>query len=135
MTSPLLHFIGNFDTEVMGKWTPMTRALFNGFFNYDFEKNGRQVFEHQYARVRELVPKERLLEFELGDGWEKLCPFLEVDMPEYGYPRVNEATAFKDRNKLRFRLAVERGLPRIAATVVAITGAVSAAAWYYFYQQ
>ena len=132
MTSPLLHFIGYFDTEVMGKWTPMTRALFNGFFDFDFEKNGRQVFEQQYARVRELVPKENLLEFELGDGWDKLCPFLEVDAPEVGYPRVNEATAFKDRNALRFRLAVQRGLPRIIATTTAVVGIMSATAFYYW---
>ena len=110
----------------------MTRALFNGFFNFDFEKNGRQVFEQQYARVRELVPKENLLEFELGDGWDKLCPFLEVDIPEVTYPRVNEATAFKDRNALRFRLAVQRGMPRIIATTTAVVGIMSATAWYFW---
>jgi len=132
MTSPLLYFIGYFDTEVMGKWTVMTRLLFNGFFDFDFEKNGRRVFEQQYSRVRELVPKDRLLEFELGDGWEKLCPFLEVDIPEVGYPRVNEATAFKDRNALRFRLAVQRGMPRIVATVTAVAGVFSAGALFYY---
>ena len=54
MTSPLLYLVGFFDTEVMGKWTPMTRALFRGVFDDDFEKNGKQVYIDQYDTVRSL---------------------------------------------------------------------------------
>lgn len=124
--------MGWFDTEVMGKWTPMTRLLFKGVFGNDFEKNGRQVYEDQYRTVRELVPKDQLLEFQIGEGWDRLCPFLEVETPTVPYPRVNEATAFKDRNKLRFRQSLKRGTPKLAATVIAVTGVLSAVGWYYW---
>lgn len=131
MTSPLLYFIGFFDTEVMGKWTPMTRLLFKGVFDNDFPKNGRKVFETQYRTVRELVPKEQLLEFQIGEGWDRLCEFLDVPVPEHPYPQVNEATAFKDRNNLRFRLAVKRGAPRIAGTVLTVVAVVSWSTWFW----
>ncbi len=37
------------------------------------------------------VPKEKLLVFEASNGWGPLCGFLEVDVPEEPYPRVNTA--------------------------------------------
>lgn len=120
MTSKLLYCIGFFDVEVMGKWTPMTRLLFKAVFNDDFEKNGRQAFREQYASVRAMVPKDKLLEFQIGEGWDRLCDFLEVPIPNVEYPNTNEAAAFRDRNRLRFRLALQRGLPRLIMTVLTI---------------
>lgn len=131
MTSKLLYFMGFFDTEVMGKWTPMTRALFKGVFNDDFELNGKKAFEDQYASVRELVPKERLLEYDIGEGWERLCEFLEVEQPKFPYPNTNEAAAFRDRNWLRFKLSAKRGAPRLAATAVTFAAVATWGAWLY----
>lgn len=120
MTSKLLYFVGFFDVEVMGKWTPMTRLLFKAVFDDNFERNGRDVFREQYATVRDLVPKDRLLEYQIGEGWERLCKFLEVAVPSVDYPNTNEAAAFRDRNRLRFWLAVKRGLPRMVLTVLTL---------------
>lgn len=131
MRSPLLYFIGFFDTEVMGKWTPMTRLLFSGVFKDDFARNGRKVFETQYDTVRRMVPPERLLEFQIGEGWDRLCDFLEVPVPEHPYPQVNEATAFRDRNDLRFRMALKRGAPRLAGTVLTVVAVVSWGTWFW----
>lgn len=39
--------------------------------------------------VRGLVPKERLLEWEVGDGWEPLCKFLGKPVPEVAFPHSN----------------------------------------------
>lgn len=126
MTSPLLYFMGFFDTEVMGKWTPMTRALFRGVFDDDFEKNGIKAYEDQYALVRRMVPKDNLLEYQIGEGWERLCDFLEVEQPEVAYPNTNEAAAFRDRNWLRFKLSLQRGMPRI---IVSTATVAAVAAW------
>lgn len=51
-----------------------------------------------YAMVRERVPKEQLLDFKLKDGWEPLCKFLDVPVPDVPFPHVNERDAL-----LRFR--------------------------------
>ena len=124
MTSPLLYFIGFFDTELMGKWTPMTRAIFKGVFDNDFKRNGKAVYREQYEMVRRLVPKDQLLEFQIGEGWDRLCDFLEVDKPKFEYPRTNEGAAFKERNWLRFKMACQRGAPRMAwCSALVVTGA------------
>jgi hypothetical protein len=131
MTDPWLHFLGRFDVDVMGKWTKMSRLLFKGLFNDDFEKNGKQVYEDHYRAVRTLVPKENLYEFQIGEGWEGLCEFLGVDVPDFPYPRVNEATSFKDRNRLRYTQAVSRGMPRILTALVSVSGFIGVAAYAY----
>lgn len=50
----------------------------------------RQGFINHYAHVREVVPKERLLEHHFGDGWEPLCEFLGKPVPDEPYPHINE---------------------------------------------
>ena len=116
MTSPLLYFIGYFDTEVMGKWTPMTRALFKGVFDNNFVLNGKLVYEEQYVTVRKLVPKNRLLEYQIGEGFDRLCEFLEVDKPPFPYPVTNEGAAFKERSSIRLKLAIRRGASNMVLT-------------------
>lgn len=41
--------------------------------------------------VREVVPKDRLLEFKAADGWEPLCEFLGKDVPEGKFPHRNDS--------------------------------------------
>ena len=54
----------------------------------------RLGFEAHHARVRAVVPTERLLEFRSQDGWEPLCKFLGKDIPTMPYPRTNDASSF-----------------------------------------
>lgn len=56
-----------------------------------------QVFERHNDAVRAEVPAERLLVYELGSGWEPLCKFLDVPVPEEEYPHVNTSAEFQDR--------------------------------------
>lgn len=39
--------------------------------------------------VRRVVPKDRLLEFRVQEGWEPLCKFLGKPIPNEPFPRVN----------------------------------------------
>lgn len=43
------------------------------------------------------VPKDRLLVFEVAQGWAPLCEFLGVPIPETSYPRENTTQEFQDR--------------------------------------
>ncbi|KAF7195196.1 hypothetical protein HII31_03402, partial [Pseudocercospora fuligena] len=55
-------------------------------------RNAREAYRRHYKGIREKVPKERILEYELGSGWEPLCRFLERDIPEdVEFPHFNEA--------------------------------------------
>lgn len=53
------------------------------------------VYERNNAEVQAAIPAERLLVFRLGEGWEKLCPFLGVPVPDTPFPHVNTAAEFR----------------------------------------
>jgi hypothetical protein len=46
--------------------------------------------------VRRTVPAERLLEWYPTDGWEPLCEFLDVAVPDGPVPNLNDTAAFKE---------------------------------------
>jgi len=56
-----------------------------------------RVFSAHNEEVRRSVPPERLLVVEPGQGWEPLCAFLKVPMPECPYPAANSTADFKTR--------------------------------------
>jgi len=46
--------------------------------------------------VREIIPEEQLLIFQVKDGWEPLCKFLNVPLPNEPFPRTNNREEFWD---------------------------------------
>ncbi|KAJ7127669.1 P-loop containing nucleoside triphosphate hydrolase protein [Mycena epipterygia] len=54
-------------------------------------------FTAYYEEVRSLVPKERVLDYRVGEGWESLCKFLEKPVPVEAFPKVNDTQAFHSR--------------------------------------
>ena len=52
------------------------------------------IFKHHNEAVMNEVPADRLLVFEAKEGWEPLCEFLEVPVPETEYPRINTTSQF-----------------------------------------
>ena len=55
------------------------------------------LFRRHSEAVVAGVPKDRLLVFEVAQGWAPLCEFLGVPIPETPYPRENTAQEFQDR--------------------------------------
>ena len=45
--------------------------------------------------VKRNVPKDRLLVFDVKEGWEPLAEFLGVDIPEEVFPNLNDSAQFK----------------------------------------
>jgi len=60
------------------------QALIDGFVAHNEE-------------VERVVPAERLLVWEVTDGWEPLCEFLGVDVPAQPLPHANDRATFLDR--------------------------------------
>jgi hypothetical protein len=50
-------------------------------------------------RMKELVPKEKLLVYDVREGWGPLCDFLDVPVPGVPFPRVNDSAQMQ-RNYL-----------------------------------
>jgi hypothetical protein len=55
-----------------------------------------QMTRHN-EEVKRTVPPERLLVWEVTDGWGPLCEFLEVDAPDGPLPHANERNTFVER--------------------------------------
>jgi hypothetical protein len=59
------------------------------------KKRAKQGYREHNAIIRDLVPKERLLEYKLGSGWEPLCTFLGKPVPHEPFPHLNESKDLK----------------------------------------
>ena len=54
------------------------------------------VFNRHNEQVRRDVPADRLLVYEISQGWGPLCAFLGVPVPEgKPFPHLNDAAAFR----------------------------------------
>ena len=52
------------------------------------------VYERHNAKVKASFPRDRLLVYEAAQGWEPLCAFLGVPVPDEPMPRVNARDEF-----------------------------------------
>lgn len=52
-------------------------------------------YQRHIADVNAAVPADRLLVFSADQGWEPLCAFLDVPVPEAPFPNVNDRAAIK----------------------------------------
>lgn len=53
--------------------------------------------ERHNEEVKRVVPAERLLVWQVSEGWEPLCEFLEMDVPSEPLPHVNDRETFMGR--------------------------------------
>jgi hypothetical protein len=71
------------------------KATINDYFDgrmHDHDHLVRRFNEH-VADVRAAIDPERLLVFEVADGWEPLCEFLDVPMPQEPFSNINDTEA------------------------------------------
>lgn len=52
------------------------------------------AYRRHVAEVIDYVPADRLLVYEVKQGWQPLCEFLERPVPDGSFPRVNETEEF-----------------------------------------
>jgi len=81
------------------------------------------VFETHNREVKDRVPAGRLLVMEIGSGWEPLCAFLGVPVPDEPFPHVNDGDEFQRRIRRR----IVRGLALRGAVVGTLLAAAAAA--------
>ncbi len=78
---------GRFFESFMG---PMREHLADRAFMTDY-------FRRHTEAVKAAIAPERLLIFEVGEGWPRLCEFLGVPVPEAPYPSENSTADFQAR--------------------------------------
>lgn len=72
-------------------------AGWQGLFHGRFEDKAYaiSVFERRIQEVKDFVPADKLLVWKVQDGWEPLCRFLGVAVPDRPFPRLNDREAFQ----------------------------------------
>ena len=55
------------------------------------------TMERHNEEVIRNVPPERLLVWSAGEGWEPLCEFLELPVPDTPFPHINDRKEFLNR--------------------------------------
>ena len=55
------------------------------------------AYRRNIEAVRAGLPKERLLVFDVAEGWAPLCAFLDLPVPAAPFPRTNTTQDFLDR--------------------------------------
>lgn len=56
-----------------------------------------RVFQEHIAEVRATIAPERLLEYDVADGWDPLCAFLGTHVPAEPFPHLNTSASIQHR--------------------------------------
>lgn len=85
--------------DAPGPWAEMALKVVADLFDRQMHDKDKliSVFKAHNARVREVIPAERLLVYEVAQGWGPLCEFLGVPVPGEPMPKVNSTEEFQGR--------------------------------------
>jgi hypothetical protein len=77
--------------------------------NFEDRQHAIEVFERHNEEVKRCVTAERLLVYEIKEGWGPLCEFLGVEEPEKPFPHLNDTHTA--RKVIRRRITFALGAP------------------------
>lgn len=58
--------------------------------------NGVAYYNRWVEGVKRNVPEEKLLVYSVKEGWEPLCKFLNVPIPDQPFPHTNDSQSFQE---------------------------------------
>ncbi|MES2144027.1 MAG: sulfotransferase family protein [Pseudomonadota bacterium] len=74
--------------DILVAWNDLVgQGTFGGVL--DNKDNGLAAFRRRTEDVRAALPADRLLVFDVSEGWEPLCAFLGVKVPDAAFPHHN----------------------------------------------
>jgi Sulfotransferase domain len=62
-----------------------------------------ECYRRHNDEVQRTIPRERLLVYDVAQGWKPLCNFLGVDIPDNPFPKVNTTDEFTERFAARMQ--------------------------------
>lgn len=85
--------------EEMRDWLEMASAVIEKTgFPTGLDRDGlMDCFVAHNEAVKKTIPADQLLVFQVREGWEPLCTFLEKPVPDGPFPRTNDRLEFWDR--------------------------------------
>ena len=104
-------FIDTLHHAIYGSFNPEATALY------------RVKYRQHNERVQAVIPAEKLLVFNVKQGWKPLCEFLGCDIPSTPFPRENVAHSNSKKDLSQFA-KTERSVAFIIYFVVVLLAAV-----------
>lgn len=85
--------------ELAGAFRLVEKYIWKGFYGNQFSNKEKAIalFKQHNEEVKAHVPEDRLLIFRPEQGWEPLCEFLGVPVPEVPYPKKNQRKDFQEQ--------------------------------------
>jgi hypothetical protein len=108
----------------------LDQLIWDGMFQRRFQDRAFAIgtFNQHNEQVRRDVPADRLLVYEVRQGWDPLCAFLRVPIPEgKPFPHLNDTAEFRsriERGALILRTIVYLALGAAALVVGAVVAAM-----------
>jgi hypothetical protein len=119
-------FVGLFVSGVFEIGRMGNEIIWQGTFDGRFEDRSHaiEVFVRHNEEVKRRVPAEKLLVFEVKEGWGPLCEFLGAEVPDKPFPRLNDAAQMRRRIRAvqALSLAVPAVLALLATVALALLG-------------
>ena len=114
-------FVGLFVSGVFEIGRMGNKIIWQGTFDGRFEDRSHaiEVFVRHNEEVKRRVPAEKLLVFEVKEGWGPLCEFLGVEAPDKPFPRLNDAA------QMRRRIRAVQALSLVVPAVLALLATVA----------
>lgn len=77
-------------------WDLQQETLWDRTFHGRFHDKAHaiEVYRGRIEEVRRTIPPERLLVYSVKEGWEPLCRFLGVEVPDRPFPHLNDTESF-----------------------------------------
>lgn len=126
MNWPSWQILRYLDSDFVKQWCAYKQVMLKGWGGNDFgDENLRRTFLAHSELVKRFVPRDKLLVFEVREGWGPLCKFLGVERPEGGFPNVNDKGAYVRS----FRRARDRVVLRVVVKGCLVLGPMLVLLW------
>ena len=128
-------------SKIVSMLSPTARKMeyfLDSFFNFAIgscNTRSTYIIRKRYRilnhRVKSIVPADKLLVYNVKEGWKPLCDFLECEVPTVAFPRENVKAEITKaipmtRYGLQMKREVQRGLFAIGSLLVIILVAILA---------
>ena len=94
-----IRWVGPFLPVVGGVTRLATAVIWSGVFGGRFldKAHAISVYQAHIEDVKARIPPDRLLVYDVKEGWAPLCAFLGVPIPAEPFPRKNDTAEFRRR--------------------------------------
>ncbi|KAI1810195.1 P-loop containing nucleoside triphosphate hydrolase protein [Poronia punctata] len=116
--NPMRHWNAWMAAMRAGRWGELFQSSRTGC-----SVKGTRVWEKHVAFLKEHVPPEKLIFFDVRDGWGPLCNALGCDVPKgIDFPRTNDTKAMEDIARSEIRTGLVRWSVLLATIAVTYCG-------------